>query len=144
MELELYTLGHLVQFTGLTDRTLRNYLALGLLKGEKINGLWHFTPEEVDRFLRDPAVRPSIQAKANGQVYDFLARNTEPEDMTCGIFDFPGGDRAALSVYFCTAISSGGYEKLRFHFDGLGNPCRVILKGKTADVLELIKGWYDR
>ena len=30
-----YTLGHIVQFTGLTDRTLRNYISMGILQGEK-------------------------------------------------------------------------------------------------------------
>ncbi len=39
----LFTLGHIRQFTGLSDRTLRNYLAHNVLKGEKINGIWHFS-----------------------------------------------------------------------------------------------------
>ena len=55
----LYTLGHLVMFTGLTDRTLRSYIKLGFLEGEKINGLWHFTPEQVEKFIENEAVRPS-------------------------------------------------------------------------------------
>ena len=67
-----YVINHLVMFTGLTDRTIRNYIATGILKGEKINGLWHFTPEQVDEFVRHPAVRPSILAKNNSLVYDFL------------------------------------------------------------------------
>ncbi len=142
MELELYTLGHLVQMTGLTDRTLRNYLSLGILKGEKIGGLWHFTPEEVDRFLRDPAVRPSIRARANSQIYDFLASDPAGEDMACCIFDFPGEDRDAISEYFCTAICTGGYRNLRFHYDGAEETRRVILKGRTGDVMKLISGWY--
>ncbi len=40
-----YLISHLVLSTGLTDRTIRNYIASGILQGEKINGLWHFTPE---------------------------------------------------------------------------------------------------
>ena len=67
-----YLISHLVLSTGLTDRTIRNYIASGILQGEKINGLWHFTPEQVEHFLRHPAVRPSILAKNNGLVYDFL------------------------------------------------------------------------
>jgi hypothetical protein len=67
-----YLIKHLTLFTGLTDRTIRNYLSMGLLQGEKINGLWHFTPEQVEAFISHPAVRPSIQAKHHGLVYDFL------------------------------------------------------------------------
>ena len=58
-----YCIKHLTLFTGLTDRTIRNYIADGTLKGEKINGVWHFTPEAVEEFIQNPSVRLSIQAK---------------------------------------------------------------------------------
>ena len=67
-----YLINHLVLITGLTDRTIRNYISNGILHGEKINGLWHFTSEEVESFIAHPAVRPSILAKHNSAVYDFL------------------------------------------------------------------------
>ena len=40
-----YTIGHITQCTGLTDRTIRTYISMGFLQGEKINGLWQFTDE---------------------------------------------------------------------------------------------------
>ena len=70
-----YLINHLVLITGLTDRTIRNYISTGILHGEKINGIWHFTPEEVDQFIAHPAVRPSILAKHHTFVYDFLLEN---------------------------------------------------------------------
>ena len=60
-----YTLGHLTLFTGLTDRTLRNYLASGILQGEKINGVWHFTPEQAHALVTHPTARAAILAKNN-------------------------------------------------------------------------------
>ena len=30
-----YLINHLVMFTGLTDRTIRNYIASGILQGKK-------------------------------------------------------------------------------------------------------------
>lgn len=39
-----YLISHLVLLTGLTDRTIRKYISSGILQGEKIDGLWHFTP----------------------------------------------------------------------------------------------------
>ena len=54
-----YVINHLVMFTGLTDRTIRNYIAAGILRGEKINGLWHFTPEQVDEFIAN-CVQPAL------------------------------------------------------------------------------------
>ena len=95
-----YLISHLVLFTGLTDRTIRNYLAQGFLEGEQINGMWHFTPEQVERFLTHPAVRPSILAKHNGIVYDFLMETKRETRESCMILDLPGADRKALGEYF--------------------------------------------
>ena len=60
---------HLVLITGLTDRTIRNYISSGILQGEKINGIWHLTPEQVECFICHPAVRPSILTKQHTAVY---------------------------------------------------------------------------
>ena len=35
MEENLYLISHLVLITGLTDRTIRNYIASGILKAKK-------------------------------------------------------------------------------------------------------------
>ena len=68
-----YVLGHVKVITGLSERTLRSYISLGLLKGEKINGMWHFTEEQLGEFLVNPSVRPSILAKKHAIIWDFLA-----------------------------------------------------------------------
>ena len=44
---ESYTIGQVVMMTGLTDRTIRNYLSLGFLEGEKPDGQWRFTAEQL-------------------------------------------------------------------------------------------------
>ena len=49
-----YDLNDLALMTGFTTRTLRNYLTQGLLEGEKENGVWQFTPEQLDRFSASP------------------------------------------------------------------------------------------
>ena len=80
-----FLINHLVMLTGLTDRTIRNYISSGILQGEKINGLWHFTPEQVECFIAHPAVRPSILAKHNAVVYDFLLDGKKDTCETCMI-----------------------------------------------------------
>ncbi len=140
-----YTIGHIVQITGLTDRTIRNYISLGLLKGEKINGLWHFTPEQTEEFLAHPSVHPSILAKNNAIVYDFLLESKKTEHESCIILDFPNDEPKRLSEFFCYTISNGGYSNIRFAFDCArkGVP-RVILRGYTKDVLELVSRYYEQ
>ncbi len=136
-----YLIHHLVLFTGLSDRTIRNYIASGILQGEKINGLWHFTPEQVEGFIRHPAVRPSILAKNNAAIYDFLLDDGKKDCEACMILDLPGEDRKALSEYFCYRISNEDFQHVQFSFDGAGNVPRVILKGNTAEVLRLVNGY---
>lgn len=136
-----YLINHLVLFTGLSDRTIRNYIASGILQGEKINGLWHFTPEQVEGFICDPAVRPSILAKNNAIIYDFLLDDGKKDCETCMILDLPGEDRKALSEYFCYRISNEDFHHVQFSFDGAGNVPRVILKGNMAEVLRLVNGY---
>ena len=70
---ESYTIGQVVMMTGLTDRTIRNYLSLGFLEGEKQDGQWRFTAEQLEEFMRHPSVKPSISAKKNALIFDFLA-----------------------------------------------------------------------
>lgn len=133
-----YVINHLVLLTGLTDRTIRSYIAAGILEGEKINGLWHFTPEQAENFVRHPAVRPSILAKNNGLVYDFLLDTRKTVCETCVILDVPGSDKKALAEYFCYRINNGNYRNIRFSYDGVAAVPRVILKGDATEVLRLV------
>ena len=49
---ETYTIQDIAGMTGLNERTIRSYLADGLLKGEKTDGAWRFTAEQFGDFLR--------------------------------------------------------------------------------------------
>lgn len=133
-----YLISHLVLITGLSDRTIRNYISSGILQGEKINGLWHFTPEQTERFICHPAVRPSILAKQHSAVYDFLLENKKDACEICMILDIPGRSKKEIAEYFCYRISNEAFQNIHFSFDGFSDVPRVILKGATADVLRLV------
>lgn len=136
-----YLINHLVLLTGLTDRTIRNYISSGILQGEKIEGLWHFTPEQVENFICHPAVRPSILAKHHSAVYDFLSDNKKDDFEICMILDIPGRSKKEIAEYFCYRISNEAYQNIHFSFDGVAKVPRVILKGKAAEVLRLVNGF---
>ena len=137
-----YLINHLTLITGLSARTIRNYLSSGILKGEKINGIWHFSPEEVEQFIRHPAVRPSILAKQNATIYDFLLDDRKSSCKICMILDIPGKDRKEIAEYFCYRISNGSYQDIRFSFDGTTKVPRVILRGNASDVMELVNTFF--
>ena len=97
---EYYVINHIVMFTGLSERTIRSHIAAGFLKGEKINGLWHFTPEEVENFINHPSVKPGILAKSNSLVYDFLSDTGKKADEMVVILDMPGKSKIEISNFF--------------------------------------------
>lgn len=139
---EYYLINHLTLFTGLSDRTIRNHIATGFLQGEKINGLWHFTPEQVDQFLRHPAVRPGILAKNNAIVYDFLADGKKQEASGCLILDIPGADIQKCAEFFCYEITNGDYCNFRFSMDAISSTPRIILRGPVEQILPLVNRYF--
>ena len=141
---EFYTIADVTKITGLSDRTIRSYISQNTLKGEKRNGTWQFTVEQLCDFMNDPNVMPGIRAKKNALVYDFLLQNRRSETAMCLMVDLPGRDSQAVSSFFCEAINGGGYESIRFSFDSLGGQTpRVILKGRPDQVLGLMQRFYE-
>ena len=138
-----YTLNHVAICTGLSNRTLRNYLNMGLLKGEKINGIWHFSPEQVEDFISSPTVRPSILAKNNAHVFDFLHDRKKEQERMVVALDLPNKNRKAVSEFFCYKINNGNFSNITFSMDAppKGYP-RIILCGKPLDVLSLLNEFY--
>ena len=139
-----YVINHLTLMSGLSDRTIRNYLSQGILEGEQINGMWHFTPEQVEKFFTHPSVRSSILAKHNGIVYDFLIEDKRTLKQTCVILDLPGEARKTLGEYFSYTISNGNYRNIHFAFDGVGLTPRVILSGDAKEVLRLLNAYHNQ
>lgn len=136
---EYYVLNHIVMFTGLSERTVRSHIATGFLKGEKINGIWHFTPEEVENFINHPAVKPGILAKSNSLVYDFLLNTSKKEDEMVVVLDIPNKNKIEISKLFCKEICEGGYNNIRFSFGDLSGINRVILSGEALNVMKLLE-----
>ena len=139
-----YLINHLVLFTGLSDRTIRSYIAAGILQGEKINGIWHFTPEQAYAFICHPAVRPSILAKNNALVYDFLLDTSKKQAEICMVLDLPNTDTKTAMEFFCYRITNGNYQGIRFSYDAVGKMPRIILKGKAKDVTQLVSEYSSQ
>ena len=139
-----YVIGHVVLITGLSERTIRNYIADGVLEGDKINGVWHFTPEQVETFISNPNVRLSILAKKKSIVYDFMLDEFKKEDEACIILDLPNADRKIVMEEFAYRINNGPYRNINFSFETYGKTPRVILKGKMEDVLEISNAYWNK
>lgn len=68
--------------SGLTTRTIRNYLKLGLLKGSKENNKWIFNEDDTIEFFKNSYVKQSIEIKNLSLVLESF--NSEKEEV-CNI-----------------------------------------------------------
>lgn len=142
---EFYTINDVATMTGLTTRTVRNYIKMGLLEGEKVDGVWQFSIEAVSDFMADKNVQPSIRAKKNGVVFDFLADRYKKVNEICTILDFPVSQEEAMEIseFFCRETSRENIGEMKFSFDYNNGIARVILKGTEDFVSEVMKKYYQ-
>ena len=140
-----YNLNQVAMITGLTTRTLRNHLKSGLLKGEKPDGNWAFTEEELDRYISDPSVRQAILARQHAVVYDFLSEPFKKTNRVCTILDFPVSAAEAIGIaqFFGREITDHGFD-IEFRYIQEKNYARFILAGSEDMVRELMHAYYDR
>lgn len=141
-----YSINELALITGLTTRTLRNYLQMNILTGHKENGAWQFSEEDISEFLGNPNVKPSIQAKHNAIVFDFLADRKKKENEICMVLDMKASaaDAGKKSSYFCDAVNAVcGSKNIRLAFEKHGEYVRVILSGDEDAVKQIMKDYYE-
>ncbi len=138
----MYTIEQLSCITGLTTRTLRNYLKSEILQGSKDTGIWQFTEQQVSAFVRHPSVWPSIQAKHHAIVYDFLAGQDNGENEMCILLDLTLEERQAKEKadFFCNAANS--LSHIRFAFSYESGKAHYILKGKEVEINRIMKEFY--
>ena len=138
-----YNLNDLALMTGFTTRTLRNYLLGGILKGEKIDGVWQFSDEDLDRFFAEPFVKEGIRIKRNGVVFDFLAAKGAKTARTCVVLDVPATlkEGNAISRFFCDKMNDA--SDVVFTFDWEKGCCRVILSGDAEQVAALVRAFNE-
>ncbi len=96
---KLYTVENIAQMTGLTSRTIRNYIADGRLRGRKIGSQWRFTEADVEALFSERAVAAEAAAQdENDIVAAFLAPQTRTGITTCSIIDYPAASADAAAV----------------------------------------------
>ena len=141
---EYYTINDISLMTGLTTRTIRNYIRQRILDGEKANGVWQFPHESLETFLEHPAIQPKIQAKKNAVVYDFLLDKHKKSSQICVILDLPDEKALQISDFFASQCNSGKCgNEFHFSFEYSSGYSRAILKGQTEVILELLNNYYQ-
>ena len=132
-----YSIDEVSLMSGLTTRTIRNYLKDGQITAEKEDGRWAFSAEDFTGMLSNPYVRAAIKAKNNAPVFDFIADDKKDTDSACLVIDrVPGEkDEPALIEKLCKL--SQNEAGLQMRFDKSGTHLRITLAGKEESVLKI-------
>ena len=132
----MYTIKELSLMSGLTDRTLRNYLKLGILQGEKQDGAWLFSVEQIEAFFQNPAAAAAMESNRKAVVFDFLAMPIRKENAACIVLDLPTEEPAWVAKFFCEAVNRR--QGLTMTFSKERHRNRVILAGSEETVLDVL------
>ena len=140
----MYTIEQLSMITGLTSRTLRNYLKNDILKGCKDTGVWQFTEQQVSDFATHPSVWPSIQAKHHAIIYDFLTDQDQSEKELCILLHRTLDEVSAQKIadFFCKEACKQSH--IRFAYSYSAGKGRYILKGLENDISMIMASFYQR
>lgn len=71
-EEKLYSLADIAKKTKLTDRTIRNYLANGTLKGRKIGGQWRFTQNDINALFNNEEFADDMLSKSEKNINKYV------------------------------------------------------------------------
>lgn len=145
--MESYTINEVAAMTGFSTRTLRNYINMGILNGEKTDGVWKFTPDNFIDFISDTNVACGIKSKINAQALDFLADDAKKDNHICTVMDFYVSDEESgeISDFFCGQMNRSSPNSVaKFSLQRNGKNTRVTLTGPEDIVSEIICGYYSR
>lgn len=67
-----YTLSEVARLLDLSDRTIRNYVKDGKLKGKKIGPQWRFTREQIEEIFEDPQELMSMKMEKFNRLFTFM------------------------------------------------------------------------
>ena len=141
---ETLNIDEIAAMTQLSTRTIRSYIANGTLVGDKSSGSWQFTPEQIDAFLQNKDVLPTIRSKKNAIVYGFMLDKPRENDKMCVVLDLASDKENRASTFFCKYLADfqPADVEIRYSSDKLGGGTRVILSGADSDVMSLLNRYY--
>lgn len=76
---KLYTVKDIAIMTGLTERTIRNYIKDGKLRGKKIGVQWRFTEDDIKKLFEAESVSNNIMENNHDRVFNFLKSKPKPD-----------------------------------------------------------------
>lgn len=143
---KLYTVEEVAKKTGLTDRTIRNYLKDGKLKGKKVGGQWRFTADDVEALFRDPVEETAQSENRLDRIMPSPCAQNDPD--VCAIVEYTcqAAQAKELAARICAEIDdpANSYSGCRFEYvyNEKEGRAQYIIRGGAdfaAAMLKMIK-----
>ena len=100
LEEKLYSIAEVAKITRLTDRTIRNYLANGTLKGQKIGGQWRFTQENIYALFNNNVFEDDMKNKTQKKIVEYYDEDYKDENNSCTIIRLFINDEEKRKLFF--------------------------------------------
>ena len=138
MTKDFYSINELSTISGFTTRSLRNFIQMEFLKGEKFNGEWRFSLEQIEDFFSNTNIKEGIKSKNNSVVYNYLLNKPE-NDKICSIVDLTltPNETKTLSEKICQMINDSN-ANVEFKFSAHNGNVRIIIAGEKNFVKQIL------
>ena len=127
------TIEDVASWTGLTTRSVRNYIRDGFLQGDKSSGKWQFSFDQYIAFTEHPNVAAAIATKKKSYINDFIESEPSDYNRICIILDVIDHIRETLSffVHYIEDLDIYTDDTILFTMGPLKKTegSRIILKG---------------
>lgn len=150
---KFYTVADVASITGLTQRTIRNYIKDNTLHGQKIGVQWRFTEEDIKRLFKETDESLKLFSLESNPASDFILDTSKDEPCSCMILDFPDLEDVQIKKMNQTikqlkreqTDNKDIIKKIDIEYAVIKDEgfYRVVCKGRMAEVLqvvELLKG----
>lgn len=143
---KLFTVEDVANMTGLTSRTIRNYLKDGKLKGKKIGVQWRFTEQDILKLFENIDFQKEVSDAKNQLVEDFLSVQNKKMSRICSIIDYPTNgvikpDIENICLKINEKIEDYHEEKINFSYQFFNETkmVRFIIIGSIDKALEIVQ-----
>lgn len=139
LEQKLYTVADVAEITGLTSRTIRNYLRDGILHGRKIGVQWRFTEQDIEKLFSETGCSQDMTMSQADLVSEFTENEDKQTKESCLIMDIPYLTEEQTQEYTNEVqqiLDVLKIEDMQFAYEYFGEDkvLRMVLKGRTEDV----------
>ena len=135
-----YTISDIAKMTKLTDRTIRNYLAKGNLKGMKIGGQWRFSKNDIYSLFNNDKFEDDMKHKTLQNIVDFFD-STDYEknhNTACCIFSLLFKDVEQKKNLFTKLKEIKSKEEIKEKISFIDElNVKLVIIAKTETILEI-------